>query len=320
MRGGLWKAVGALAAPGLLVLTLDPAAVGGDDTSFFGRLFRLGGNSSSSSSSSFPSSPGSTGRSGASGSGSATSRYGDIGTGSSFVPPATHSTGPSPTPASGPISPEGPSTPDLPGSSTASPRLAPRARVTSAVTSADPLVTRMALGRSNDGNQFGMFLQVFADGTVIDSEGVHRLGSADIRPLYEAIQNGELTRLHGHCGTPSNDFVEYVHLVVFERRMGRLQAHSFSYGGNPQGCESGLRTLHAALENIQAKLSHQPSAAAAGVGPGTLTSGPAPTAVSAFAGSPAPLAGAAAPPLPDPGAGPGSPAGSVIPLTPIPPR
>ena len=141
--------------------------------------------------------------------------------------------------------------------------------MTSAVTSADPLVTRMALGRSNDGSQFGMFLQVFADGTVIDSDGVHRLGSAEIRPLYEAIQNGEITRLRGHCGTPSNDFTEYVHVIVFERRMGRLQAHSFSYGGNPQGCESGLRNLHAALENIQAKLSRQPAAAGTPVGTST---------------------------------------------------
>ena len=117
----------------------------------------------------------------------------------------------------------------------------------------------MALGRSNDGSQFGMFLQVFADGTVIDSEGVHRLRSSDLRPLVEAIQNGELARLRGHCGTPSNDFIEYVHIVVFERRMGRLQAHSFSYAGNPQGCDDAIRHLHAALENIQAKLSRQPA-------------------------------------------------------------
>jgi hypothetical protein len=179
----------------------------------------------------------------------------------------------------------------------------------------------MALGRSNDGSQFGMFLQVFADGTVIDSEGVHRLGSAEIRPLYEAIQSGEITRLRGHCGTPSNDFTEYVHLIVFERRMGRLQAHSFSYGGNPQGCESGLRTLHAALENIQAKLSRQPAAAGVPVGV-SATPVPLPGPVSGPAPGPLPAAtgGAAAPPLPDPGAGPGAPNGEVIPLTPLPPR
>ncbi|MGC8641595.1 MAG: hypothetical protein ACP5XB_17145 [Isosphaeraceae bacterium] len=316
MLGGLCKAMGALAASGLVALALGPAVVRGDDTSFFGRLFRLGGNSSSSSSSSFPSTPGSTGRSGSAGN-RASSGYGDIGSGGTFIPPAAPNRGPSPTPTGGPISPTGPSTPDLAGSSNAAMHLTPRARMTSAVTSADPLVTRMALGRSNDGSQFGMFLQVFADGTVIDSEGVHRLGSAEIRPLYEAVQSGELTHLRGHCGTPSNDFTEYVHVIVFERRMGRLQAHSFSYGGNPQGCESGLRTLHAALENIQVKLSRQPGASSTPVGAAT-----APAPVPGPAQGPLPVAtgSEAAPPLPDPGAGPGSPSGAVIPLSPLPPR
>ena len=312
MRGRLWKARGALAASGLLAPALGPAVARGDDTSFFGRLFRLGGNSSASSS--FPASPGSSGRSGASGSG-ASSGYGAIGSGGTFVPPAAPNRGPSPTPASGPISPAGPSTPELPGSSTAAMHVTPRTRATSAVTSADPLATRMALGRSNDGSQFGMFLQVFADGTVIDSEGVHQLGSAEIRPLYEAIQSGELTRLRGHCGTPSNDFTEYVHLIVFERRLGRLQAHSFSYGGNPQGCESGLRALHAALENIQAKLSRQPAATSAPAGASVNpASGPAQGPLPVATGS------AAGPPLADPGAGPGALNGAVIPLTPLPPR
>ncbi len=122
---------------------------------------------------------------------------------------------------------------------------------------ADPLLTRMALGRSNDGSQFGMFLQIFADGTVIDSDGVHRLSSADLKPIVEAIQNGDLARVRGHCSTPSGDFVEHVHLVVFERRMGRLQAHSFSYSGNPQGCDHAVRHLHTVLEAVQAKLSRQ---------------------------------------------------------------
>ena len=45
--------------------------------------------------------------------------------------------------------------------------------------------------------------------------------------------------------------------------MGRLQAHSFSYSGNPQGCDNAIRHLHTALENVQAKLSRQPAATAA---------------------------------------------------------
>ena len=74
----------------------------------------------------------------------------------------------------------------------------PRGRaVGPAVTTADPVLTRFALGRSNDGSQFGMFLQVFADGTVIDSEGVHHLRAADLRPIVEAVQSGELYRVRG---------------------------------------------------------------------------------------------------------------------------
>ena len=189
----------------------------------------------------------------------------------------------------------------------------------------------MALGRSNDGSQFGMFLQVFADGTVIDSEGVHRLSASELRPLVEATQNGELSRVRGHCGTPSNDFIEYVHIVIFERRMGRLQAHSFSYAGNPQGCDNGIRYLHTALENLQAKLSRQPAATAA---TGALGSPPVFASVPA-ATSPRPAtrststcdheAGQRARDRPTAArpirrSGPGSSTGSVITLTPVAPR
>jgi hypothetical protein len=243
------------------------------------------------------------------------SQYGDIGSQGSFFPQTPASTrAPGLTPATGPISTNGPSTPELPGSSDGQPRLTPRPRSTPAVTAADPLVFRVALGRSNDGSQFGMFLQVFADGTVVDSDGVHRLGSSDIRPLYEVIQSGELARLRGHCGTPSTDYVEHVGVVVFERRLGRLQAHSFSYGGNPQGCESGIRRLHSALENIQAKLSRQPAAGASTPLPAT------PTGVPGMGAGRGPIpeqSTAGAPPLPDPGAGV---RGNVIPLSPLTPR
>ena len=214
----------------------------------------------------------------------------------------------------------------FPGTQDGQPRLSPRPRVSSAVTTADPLLTRMALGRSNDGSQFGMLLQVFADGTVIDSEGVHRLSASELRPLVEATQNSELAHVRGHCGTPSNDFIEYVHIVIFERRMGRLQAHSFSYAGNAQGCDNGIRYLHTALENLQAKLSRQPAAAAPGAASAAPTFAPVAGTTSARPGTrPGASAAAAsaldlvtgsgngpldvpamAPPLPDPSAGPGS--------------
>ena len=58
-------------------------------------------------------------------------------------------------------------------------------RVSTAVTNADPVLTRFALGRSNDGSQFGMLLQIFTDGTVIDSEGVHAFGRPICRPIVD---------------------------------------------------------------------------------------------------------------------------------------
>jgi hypothetical protein len=117
-----------------------------------------------------------------------------------------------------------------------------------------------------------MFLQVFSDGTVIDSDGVHRVSPADLKPIVESIQSGELTRVRGHCNSPSSDFLEYVHIVVFERRLGRLQAHSFSYSGNPQGCDHAVRHLHTVLEAFQVKLSRQPIATVPATGNGSAVS------------------------------------------------
>jgi hypothetical protein len=124
------------------------------------------------------------------------------------------------------------------------------------------------------------------------------------------VQSGEVYRLRGHCGAPSADFIDYVHLVVYERRFGRLQAHSFSYSGNPQGCDHVIRHLHTAIETLQTKLSRPAS-------PGTVGT---PT------GSPSPLGSTPSPTLPAtsgpavPGRAPAipstSPAGPVIPLTP----
>ncbi len=333
MRGVFSRVGGALVVPGLLVLAFHAGSAQADDSSFFGRLFRLGGSSSSSSSPTSSANSTTAGQTGYPGSQAPSSGFGDIGTGGSFFPSGGASRTPNPTPAVGPISSEGPSTPDLSHSQDGQPRLSPRPRVSSAVTTADPLLTRMALGRSNDGSQFGMLLQVFTDGTVIDSEGVHRLSAGDLRPLVEATQNSDLLRVRGHCGTPSNDFIEYVHIVIFERRMGRLQAHSFSYAGNPQGCDNSIRYLHTALENLQAKLSRQPAptAASGALGspavssplPASRSLQPAARSISSRTATTNPVDGpATAPPLPDPsaGPGPGSSTGSVIQLTPAGPR
>ena len=53
---------------------------------------------------------------------------------------------------------------------------------------------------------------------------------------------------------------------MYERRFGRLMAHSLSYSGNPQGCDHVIRHLHTALENLQAKLSRNAGGAQVPVG------------------------------------------------------
>jgi hypothetical protein len=170
-----------------------------------------------------------------------------------------------------------------------------------------------------------MFLQVFADGTVIDSEGVHRLRPSELKTITDAVQTGELYRLRGHCGAPATDFLEYVHIIIYERRFGRLMAHSFSYSGNPQGCDHTIRHLHTALENLQAKLSRQPmigspgaSAAPGPVGASPLV--PAASPAHPWNAAPAPAVAPGRPPALSPAGSPdAAPTGEVIPLTPADP-
>jgi hypothetical protein len=295
-------------APSVLFFALGSTAVQADDTGFFGRLFRFGSTPPASGNSAAASNP-NTPAPKSSNSGASTgltqsapsnfqSQFSDSGFGSPPSTPPVTSTGPMP-------------------------RLAPKPRVSSAVTTADPVLTRFAIGRSNDGSQFAMSLQIFSDGTVIDAEGVHRLRPGDLRPIFEAVQSGDLYRLRGHCGAPSTDFLEYVHIIVYERRMGRLMAHAFSYSGNPQGCDHVVRHLHTALENLQVKLSRQPTMEKpAASGPAGLGASPLPAAAGGNPrlGNPPPGYGnlPARQPLP-PAANPGgAPAGaSVIPLTPL---
>jgi hypothetical protein len=156
-----------------------------------------------------------------------------------------------------------------------------------------------------------MFLQVFADGTVIDSDGVHHIRPADLRPIVDAVQEGDLYRVRGHCGAPSTDFIEYVHVVIYERRLGRLSAHSFSYSGSTHGCDQSVRQLHTILENLQAKMSRQSNPSQTGPSPTVTPEGSNPLPV-----GPAPAFGPHIGNQPTaPAVNPGS--GSVIPLTPV---
>jgi hypothetical protein len=275
------------AAPGL--------ARAQDDSGFLGRLFRGGSSSSSSSSSAArPSGGNPYGRSSsaAAGGGQPGTPYGPM-TGSNYGGLSQNPVMTPPTTATGPGQ-----------------RLSPRPRTSAPVTNADPLLTRLALGRSSDGTQFGMFLQVFTDGTVIDSEGVHRLRSADLKPIMDVVQSGELYRARGHCGAPATDFIEYVNVVVYERRLGRLAAHSFSYSGNPQGCDNAIRQLHTTLENLQVKLSRSAGGSAT---PAGVSSNPLPMSPVTGPGSTPALDHQPAPPAVNPGQ---PPSGGVIPLTP----
>jgi hypothetical protein len=212
-----------------------------------------------------------------------------------------------------------PETPQVAAASGPADRLTPRSRVSTAVTNADPVLTRFALGKSNDGSSFGMFLEIFADGTVVDSEGVHHVRPADLKPIMDAVQSGEMYRLRGHCGAPSTDFIEYVHIVAYERRLGRLQAHAFSYSGNPQGCDHVIRHLHTSIETLQTKLSRQPTPAGTAVGsaaPAPMS--PAMVGATPIGAVPAPMSMAPIGPA-IPGRSPALPStatgGSVIPLT-----
>jgi hypothetical protein len=304
-----------LSALSLAILATGVTPSWGDDTGILSRLFRLGGGSTDSSPSTGTAAPNQSGSlpyghaSGATGSALPRNGISPL----APEPMISNFNGLPQTPVTTPPVPDGPSQ-----------RLAPRPRVSPAVTSADPVLTRFALGRSNDGSQFGMFLQIFADGTVVDSEGVHRVRPADLRPIVETVQSGELYRIKGHCGAPSSDFIEYVHVVIYERRLGRLNAHAFSYTGNTQGCDHAVRHLHTVLENLQAKISRQGGVTNARAGGGAASAPtpvgplpmPAPEGSSVIPGGSAPAFG----PRPDgqpnaPAVNPGS--GDIIPLTPV---
>ncbi len=181
---------------------------------------------------------------------------------------------------------------------TPAPRITPKPRVNKAATEADPLVSRVSIGRADGGSQFGMFTQVFADGTVIDSEGVHKVGPEVLKPVVEAVTSGDFAKIKGHCGGSAGDTFENFHVVTYERAYGRLRANAFSYSGNPQGCDHSVYHLHKVLDELQMKMS-APGASTAATTP-TVVNPPAP----AISTAPVPMAGSGGlpmPGLPDPG-------------------
>jgi hypothetical protein len=164
----------------------------------------------------------------------------------------------------------------LPAENGPTPRIRPQPRVSRPATEAEPILVKAAILRSDDGKTFGEFLQVFADGTAIDAEGVHHAGRAELRALIDALQDADASRLRGHCGGPPTDFVEQVHLTVFDRSFGRLRANHFSYSGNLQGCSPEVRTIQAAVNAFHDKLrSPMPAPTSSPAPAPTPASGPA---------------------------------------------
>jgi hypothetical protein len=108
-----------------------------------------------------------------------------------------------------------------------------------------------------------MFMHLYADGTLVDTEGVHRVSQDALEPVLKALRMGELYRQKGHCGGPPTDFIEQIHMVVYDRNLGKLRATAFTYSGNTHGCDPSIKHLHAALDNLQARLVGQPSPAVA---------------------------------------------------------
>ncbi|WP_406697102.1 hypothetical protein V5E97_39580 [Singulisphaera sp. Ch08] len=245
MRPGLKTLLGVtLVAPSLFVALTSHQASYGEEPSRLGRLFRFGGSPANSA----PSTP-------------------------SPTTPAPRAPSPSEPPQGMLFSA---TTPAPAPNNGATPRLVPQPRVSRASTESDPILSRISLVRSSDGNQFGMVLQVYADGTVLDNEGTHHVSQTDLKPLIDLLASGDLFRVKGHCGAPATDFVEQVHVVAYERSLGRLRANAFSYSGNPQGCDHAVRHLHTVLEGLQAKLSRpavaSPTSAPAGTGAGAASS------------------------------------------------
>ena len=252
----------ATVAAGLIIYSAGATRSFGDEPSRLGRLFRMGNSGPASASSSTPGAP-STSTPSTGSSSTITPAPGYYGQPALSTPPTTL-----------------PGSPVSPGAL----KVSPKPRVNRPVTEADPLVSRISLGRSDNGGQFVMFLQVFADGTVIDGEGVHHVNADVLKPVVEAVASGELAKLKGHCGGPAGDFIENVHVVVFDRSLGRLRASSFSYSGNPQGCDHAVHHLQKVLDELQTKLS--PAAPAASPTAGNT---PAPAAHSLLTTPPLPL-------------------------------
>lgn len=119
---------------------------------------------------------------------------------------------------------------------------------------ADPLVSRFAVGRATDGSTFGVFLHLYADGTVMDSSGLHHSDPGQLEILRGVLEDLPLDELdHHYPGAAAGD-LEVIQMIVYQRSKGRIRAVSFSYSGDPGDAPPAIRRLHSALESFQMHL------------------------------------------------------------------
>ncbi len=121
-------------------------------------------------------------------------------------------------------------------------------------TEADPLLSQVLIGRSEQGERFGTFLQVFEDGTVLDARGVHQVDPRALQPLAKAIEGVLDSWNLEHCGGVSHGMIDQIHVVLYQRGFGRLRARALSYSGNLDGCDTRIARLHRSIETFRAIL------------------------------------------------------------------
>ncbi|ADV63155.1 hypothetical protein Isop_2584 [Isosphaera pallida ATCC 43644] len=116
----------------------------------------------------------------------------------------------------------------------------------------EPLLTRVTLIRTPDGNSFGVSMHLFTNGWIIDGQGPHRLTPeefARIRAAARAVKG------QSHRGTsPGGVLTQQSHYVVFEKTRHQTYALPFVISGDLSNAPTELRQLHEALDELAIRL------------------------------------------------------------------
>jgi hypothetical protein len=162
------------------------------------------------------------------------------------------------------------------------PHSVPAAALVPPPANGDPLVTRFAVGRATDGSTFGLFMHIYADGTVMDSSGLHNADPTKLEALRDVLSTLPLNALELHYPGPAAGDLEVIQVVVYQRSKGKIRAVPFSYSGDPSEAPPEIRRLHAALESFQMQFAgegfeHSPAPALTptpGLAPGLPSTSP----------------------------------------------